>query len=166
MPRKDGISAVLEAFENSNWDEIHLVTDEVEIHLSAHSQVPDPGVPRLATPPQTSHASGTEVGPLEEPSALLEGESGELVDDGFVDVVASTPGIFWRSPSPGAAPFVEVGTSVSVGDTMCIVEVMKLMGTITAPVEGVVVQVRGTNGEPVAGGDVLFRVRPTGNEQP
>jgi acetyl-CoA carboxylase biotin carboxyl carrier protein len=71
-------------------------------------------------------------------------------------------GIFWRSPSPGAPPFVSVGDPVTEETTVCIIEVMKLMHRVPAGVRGTVVQVAGTNGEPVETGDVLFRINPSG----
>jgi biotin carboxyl carrier protein len=78
------------------------------------------------------------------------------------EIVAPSPGIFWRSPSPGAPPFAEVGTRVDADAVLCIVEIMKLMNTITAPRSGAVVEVLAGNGEQVERGQALFRIRPDG----
>jgi acetyl-CoA carboxylase biotin carboxyl carrier protein len=64
-------------------------------------------------------------------------------------------GTFYRAASPGAKPFVEVGDSVQVGDTLCIIEAMKLMNEIEADKAGVVKQVLAENGQPVEFGQPL-----------
>jgi acetyl-CoA carboxylase biotin carboxyl carrier protein len=64
-------------------------------------------------------------------------------------------GLFWRAPSPGAPPFVEVGSPVAAGETVAIVEVMKLMNHVTATVSGTVTAVLAENGQPVEFGQVL-----------
>ncbi|HVS84262.1 MAG TPA: biotin/lipoyl-containing protein [Gaiellaceae bacterium] len=82
-------------------------------------------------------------------------------EDGVVDVTAPMVGTFYRSPTPGAAPFVEVGSEVDEGTQLCILEVMKLMNSVVAGVRGVVAEVCVENAAPVQFGDVLFRVRAT-----
>ena len=64
-------------------------------------------------------------------------------------------GTFYRSASPGAKPFVEVGDSVQIGDTLCIIEAMKLMNEIESDKSGVVKQVLVENGQPVEFGQPL-----------
>ena len=64
-------------------------------------------------------------------------------------------GTFYRAASPGAKPFVEVGDSVEVGDTICIIEAMKLMNEIESDKAGVVKQVLAENGQPVEFGQPL-----------
>lgn len=78
---------------------------------------------------------------------------------GLVDVIAPMVGIVYRGASPGAPPFVEVGNEVRVGTQLCIIEVMKLMNSVTAGVAGTVAEVCVENGAAVQYGDVLFRVR-------
>ena len=69
-------------------------------------------------------------------------------------------GVFYRSPEPGAPPFVEVGARVEEGATMGLVEVMKMFNGVTAPVGGEVVEVLAANDEFVEFGQPLFRLRP------
>jgi acetyl-CoA carboxylase biotin carboxyl carrier protein len=71
-------------------------------------------------------------------------------------------GLFWRAPSPGAPPFVEVGQQVAAGDTVAIVEVMKLMNHVAAPVDGVVTAILVENGESVEFGQPLVVIDPEG----
>lgn len=80
--------------------------------------------------------------------------------DGLVDVISPMVGTFFRSPSPGAAPFVDVGSRVDTQTQVCIIEVMKLMNSVVAGARGVVVEICVENGTPVQYGEVLLRVRP------
>lgn len=81
------------------------------------------------------------------------------VDDGSVDVTSPFVGTFYRSPSPDAPAFVEVGSVVRTGQTLCIVEAMKLMNEIEADVSGTVVEIYAQNGKSVEFGQKLFRVK-------
>jgi len=69
-------------------------------------------------------------------------------------------GTFFRSPTPDASPFVEVGSSVSKGQVLCIVEAMKLMNEIESDVDGIVVKILVENGQPVEYGEPLFLIEP------
>lgn len=69
-------------------------------------------------------------------------------------------GTFYRSPSPEAAPFVEIGQTVEVGQVVCIIEAMKLMNEIKSEIRGKVVEIGVDNAEPVEFGQALFRVAP------
>jgi acetyl-CoA carboxylase biotin carboxyl carrier protein len=71
-------------------------------------------------------------------------------------------GLFWRAPSPGAPPFVEVGARVATGDTVAIVEVMKLMNHVASPVDGVVTAILVENGDSVEFGQPIVVVDPEG----
>jgi acetyl-CoA carboxylase biotin carboxyl carrier protein len=70
-------------------------------------------------------------------------------------------GTFYRSPSPDAPPYAEVGNRVKKGQIICIVEAMKLMNEIESEVSGEVVEVLPSNGQPVEYGEPLFRIRPS-----
>ena len=69
-------------------------------------------------------------------------------------------GTFYRAPAPGEPNFVEVGNRVDVGQTVCILEAMKLMNELEAEVSGEVVEILVDNGTPVEFGQVLMRVKP------
>jgi acetyl-CoA carboxylase biotin carboxyl carrier protein len=77
-----------------------------------------------------------------------------------VDVAAPLPGTFYRAPRPGAAAFVEVGSQVSAGTVVAIVETMKLMNSVHAGTTGRVAQILIANGEPVTQGAALMRIEP------
>jgi acetyl-CoA carboxylase biotin carboxyl carrier protein len=81
----------------------------------------------------------------------------------LVDVKSPMVGTFYRAPAPEAPPYVEAGSHVSKGQTLCILEAMKLMNELECEVDGVVREVLADNGEPVEFGQVLFRVEPSGS---
>ncbi len=84
-------------------------------------------------------------------------------DDRYADCVTVTSpmvGTFYRSPEPGADPFVDVGANVDEGQALCIVEAMKLMNEIVAETGGEVVAIFANDGEPVEFGQRLFAIRP------
>ena len=79
---------------------------------------------------------------------------------GLVDVPAPVVGTVYHAPAPGEPPFVEVGRRVERGAQLCIIEVMKLMNSVDAPLAGRVAEVCVENGAAVGYGDVLFRIEP------
>jgi acetyl-CoA carboxylase biotin carboxyl carrier protein len=99
------------------------------------------------------------------PSSATSSESGAEADlrgreDLFL-VKSPIVGTFYGSPSPGAEPFVKVGTHVDSGQTLCIVEAMKLMNEIESEVSGEVLRIFVENGQPVEYGQPLFGIRPS-----
>jgi acetyl-CoA carboxylase biotin carboxyl carrier protein len=78
------------------------------------------------------------------------------------DIKSPMVGTFYKSPEPGAHPYVKVGTRVTTGQTVCIIEAMKIMNEIEAEVTGVIREVCVDDAQPVEYGQVLFRVDPNG----
>ena len=78
----------------------------------------------------------------------------------LVEITAPMVATFYRSPAPGEPSFVELGARISVGQTVCILEAMKLMNELEAEVSGEVVEILVENGTPVEFGQVLMRVKP------
>ncbi|MGJ5676338.1 MAG: acetyl-CoA carboxylase biotin carboxyl carrier protein [Nostochopsis sp.] len=78
----------------------------------------------------------------------------------FTEVTSPMVGTFYRAPAPGEALFVEVGDRIRSGQTVCIIEAMKLMNEIEAEVSGQVVEILVQNGEPVEYGQPLMRINP------
>ena len=81
------------------------------------------------------------------------------VNKNAVSVTSPLVGTFYRAPTPGAALFVEVGQEVKAGDTLCIVEAMKVMNEIKGEVNGKVLEIKAENGKPVEFGQVLFLIK-------
>lgn len=154
------IRELTDAFEASDWDEINLEIDGVRIQLSATPAVDESSARgtgldersvRAAGTGQGSGAAGGGVGPRTCLPRCRRGRTG-------TPVAAPSPGIFWRAPSPGEPPFVEVGDRVEADTVVCIVELMKLMNRVVAGVSGTVTAVLADNGQPVEKGGSLVLV--------
>jgi oxaloacetate decarboxylase alpha subunit len=105
--------------------------------------------------------------PVEAPTSLVgeapeqaEPEEIEALTDGVMRIEAPMVGTFYRAPQPGAPPFVEEGDAVGPGQTLCILEAMKLMNEVKAEVEGIVRTIHVQNGQPVEFGQPLFDLEP------
>ena len=105
-----------------------------------------------AAPPATAPAPGTEGEAREAPRAGA----------GLKEIKSPMVGTFYKSPEPGADPYVKAGTRVTPGQTVCIIEAMKIMNEIEAEIAGVVREVLVDDAQPVEFGQVLFRVDPNG----
>ena len=75
-------------------------------------------------------------------------------------------GTFYRAPQPGAAPFVEEGQPIGAGQTLCILEAMKLMNEVKAEQEGIVRRIVPQNAQPVEYGELLFELEPVNGRPP
>lgn len=100
--------------------------------------------------------------PVNKPTVLREKIIAETEDETqrLVTITSPIVGTFYRSPSPEASPFVEIGTKVNKSQVLCIVEAMKLMNEIESDVDGVVVKILVENGQPVEYGEPLFLIDP------
>jgi acetyl-CoA carboxylase biotin carboxyl carrier protein len=105
-----------------------------------------------AHPPAAATAAAAEAEPREAPRPGA----------GLKDIKSPMVGTFYKSPEPGADPYVKNGTRVSPGQTVCIIEAMKIMNEIEAEIAGVVREILVDDAQPVEFGQVLFRVDPNG----
>lgn len=80
-------------------------------------------------------------------------------DNDYISIKSPMVGVFYAAPAENAEPFVSVGDSISKGDTLCIIEAMKLMNEIPADAEGIISEICVTNGQVVEYGTELFRIR-------
>ena len=92
-------------------------------------------------------------------SSLHQEETPQFPPDAVV-IRSPIVGTFYRSPSPDSPPYVEVGEAVEKGQTLCIIEAMKIMNEIESEVKGEIVDILAENGEPVEYGEPLFLVKP------
>lgn len=99
--------------------------------------------------------------PIQRP-AVPEKEIEEAIpqEENLVTITSPIVGIFYRSPSPDASPFVEEGSNVKKGQVLCIVEAMKLMNEIESDIDGIVRKILVENGQPVEYGEPLFLIEP------
>lgn len=165
------LKALMDSFESSDWDELTLTLASGDsLHLSRDPDSPDPlappppPVPPPAAPAAVTPAASAEPAPAEPAPAEPAPSTSSPASTDFpgVPVSSTTVGIFWVAPAPGAPPFVEVGDRVAAGDTIGIVEVMKLMNHVPAGVDGVISAILVGNGEPVEYGQALVVIDPEG----
>jgi oxaloacetate decarboxylase alpha subunit len=110
---------------------------------------------------QTEESAGAGAplppGSVEEEAAVAEGHPRE---DGVIRIESPMVGTFYSAPQPGAPPFVEIGDPVATGQTVCILEAMKLMNEVKAEAEGIVRKILVENAQPVEFGQLLFELEP------
>ncbi len=114
-----------------------------------------PASPAVAPPPAALLES-----PANGPAPAAPPGPVATAEDGLVQLASPIVGTFYRAPSPGAPPFVEVGDRVRKGQVLCIVEAMKLMNEIESEIDAEVVEILVANGQPVEYGEILFKLRP------
>lgn len=168
------MKALLDAFDASDWLQMTVTIGNDRLHLSRRADGDAGGDAIASTSVSTAvDAAGLETAaPAAAPTAEPEDPGAQGTADTPLSQLEQLPrgsviespsvGLFWRAPSPGAPPFIETGQAVSEGDTLAIVEVMKLMNHVTAPVGGVVAAILPGNGEHVEHGQPLVVIDPEG----
>lgn len=163
------LDKLMQIFDNSQSETLELEFNDTKIKLSKKAGLETTGN-NQGTIIQIGQTSGAMSMPAAQPMAAAPVASSSAP----APAAASTPaiavsdshevkspivGTFYRSPSPDSDPFVEIGSRVSIGQTLCIIEAMKLMNEIECDVNGVVEQVLLTNGTPVEYNQVLFKIK-------
>ncbi len=139
------LKTLIELVESSGIAELEIQEGEERVRITrAVASGAAPTAVPVAVPAVTAPVAGA-VAP----------DPGEPAEPEGHQVKSPMVGTFYRAASPGAKPFVEVGDSVEVGDTLCIIEAMKLMNEIESDKSGVVKQVLAENGQPVEFGQPL-----------
>ena len=146
------VKKLIELLEESGISELEIHEGEESVRISRYSQAPAAPAyaPPMAAAPQVTISPGEQPAPSGEPAAVAKEEiSGHAINSPMV-------GTFYRAPSPGAKAFVEVDDHVNVGDTLCIVEAMKLLNQIESDKVGKIKAILVENGQPVEYGEPLF----------
>jgi acetyl-CoA carboxylase biotin carboxyl carrier protein len=121
------------------------------------------GTPAFVAPPAMFHGAGPMAPAGAAPGAAdMEPREALRAAAALKEIKSPMVGTFYKSPEPGADPYVKVGNRVTTGQTVCIIEAMKIMNEIEAELGGVVREVLVDDAQPVEFGQVLFRVDPNG----
>ena len=147
------VKKLIELLEESNIDEIEIAEGEESIRISRTSRLAAAAPMQYAAPAPMQYAAPAPAPAAPEAAAAPVAAASEPSDHA---VKSPMVGTFYRSPSPTSPAFVEVGQKVSAGDTICIVEAMKMMNQIEADKAGVVKQILVENQEPVEFDQPLF----------
>jgi acetyl-CoA carboxylase biotin carboxyl carrier protein len=151
------VKKLIELLEESGIAEIEITEGEESVRISRY------GTSQIVT--QLSHAAPQPTGPAAAPAATpsappaalpAPAAPAEKVHAAENVVAAPMVGTFYASAAPGAKPFVDIGSDVKVGQTLCIIEAMKMMNQIESDKEGRVTAILARNGEPVEFGQPLF----------
>lgn len=146
------IKKLIELLEESNLAEIEIHEGEESVRLSRSTAAPAP-VAALPAPVATPAAAAPTPAPAASDDEDAGLPDGELVRSPMV-------GTFYDSPNPDSDPFVKEGQKVSKGETLCLVEAMKMFNQIESEVSGTVVAVLVESGQPVEFDQPLFVIRP------
>jgi acetyl-CoA carboxylase biotin carboxyl carrier protein len=138
------LKTLIELVENSGIAELELTEGEEHVRISRTSSVAAPMQHMYAAAPQAAPAPAVAAAP-----AAPAAPEGHVIKSPMV-------GSFYRSPSPGAKSFVDIGQSVNAGDTLCIIEAMKLLNEIETDKAGVIKAILVENGQAVEFGQPLF----------
>ena len=146
------VKKLIELLEESGIAEIEITEGEESVRISRNS--PAAAAPQYIQAPMQQQAPAPAPAPAGGESGASEAE-GDGIPSGHV-VTSPMVGTFYRAPNPGAKAFADVGDSVNVGDTLCIIEAMKMMNQIESDKGGKVKAILVENGEPVEFGQPLF----------
>ncbi|KMT55841.1 acetyl-CoA carboxylase biotin carboxyl carrier protein [Pseudomonas fildesensis] len=146
------VKKLIELLEESGIDELEIKEGEESVRISRHSKTP---AQQFYAPQMQAPAPA--AAPAAAPVAAAPTAPAAPVLNGFV-VKSPMVGTFYRTPAPTSPAFVEVGKTVKVGDTICIVEAMKMMNHITAEKAGVIESILVENGQPVEYDQPLFTI--------
>jgi acetyl-CoA carboxylase biotin carboxyl carrier protein len=156
------IERLIRVFDDSGVDSLEIERGGTRVKLSktaptaAMPFVIPGGAEGLGARPAVPQAPP----PPAEPGPRPPAERGAPPTRELIEVTSPMVGTFYRAPAPDAPAYVEVGKRVSPGDTLCIIEAMKLMNELVSEVSGTITEVCVENAQPVEFGQVLFRVDP------
>lgn len=152
------LKKLIELVEESSIAELEITEGEEKVRISkmGSAMVPNyafmsPAMQQPMPPSTPQTAAATPITEIN--SSTL--DNSHRIPEGHL-VKSPMVGTFYRSASPGANPFIEIGQTVKVGDTLCIIEAMKLLNEIEADKNGVIKAVLTENGQPVEYGEPLF----------
>src|SRR6202012_4074060 len=147
------VKKLIELLEESGISELEISEGEESVRISRH---PRGGVQTAAQPAQVMYAPPAPAAAAPAPAAAAAGSAERTQRNDEHTVTSPMVGTYYASASPGAKPFVEIGSEIKVGQILCIIEAMKMMNQIESDKEGRVTAMLAKNGEPVEFGQPLF----------
>ena len=150
------VKKLIELLEESGIAEIEISEGEESVRISRYPQ----GTPQTFAAPMQMMAPAPGPAPTAAATADDPADTNRPAENDGHKVEAPMVGTYYEGPSPGAKPFVEIGSTVQPGDTLCIIEAMKMMNQIESDIGGRVVSILAENGSPVEFGQSLFIIEP------
>jgi acetyl-CoA carboxylase biotin carboxyl carrier protein len=155
----DQLRQLLALLGESDIQELRLEGDD--FRLEVRRNLPASALPlTVLQAPQPAAVPAAPAVPAAAPAPSAPPPPAAAVRGDLQAITAPMVGTFYRAPAPGEAPFVEVGSRVTPGQPVCILEAMKLMNELETEISGDVVEILVENGTPVEFGQVLMRIKP------
>ena len=145
------LKTLIDLVAESGIAEIEVTEGEDKVRIVKHANAPAAPAPAAAPAPVAAALPVSAAAAASAPAPAPEPAAGQIVKSPMV-------GTFYRAPGPDAKPFVEVGQVVKPGDTLCIIEAMKLLNEIEAEVGGAIREILVENGQAVEYGQALFMI--------
>jgi acetyl-CoA carboxylase biotin carboxyl carrier protein len=160
---QEDVLLILKLLDESAFDELHVETEDLKLWATKHgrgiSPPPTPTIEPASAAGQEQNLSATKLAgskvEAQLPKQTLEQSAAR---QGLMPIIAPMLGTFYRTPKPGAPPYVEEGSMVNEDDPVCIIEVMKLFNTVKAGVRGRIVQICAEQGQMVEFQQTLFLI--------
>ena len=146
------VRELLAMLNQTDVEELCLKSNDFELTIRKGT----PSMTAPAAPASTSPGQAAEQLPMQPSLSAAPAPN----DKNWVEVTSPIVGTFYRSPAPDEPSFIEVGDVIQRGQTLCIIEAMKLMNELDAEVSGEVMEIVVENGKPIQFGDLLMRIRP------
>ena len=150
------VKKLIELLEESGLAELEITEGEESVRISRHMS----GAPVQYAMPPMQYAAAPAPATAGGPSTGTAGTAPASSGPAGHKVLSPMVGTYYEAPAPGSPNFVKIGDQVQAGDTLCIIEAMKMMNQIEADVSGKVVAALAKNGEPVEFGQALFVIEP------
>jgi acetyl-CoA carboxylase biotin carboxyl carrier protein len=166
----DDVLAILKIIDASPYDEVRIEHGDLKLHVRKRGDGSSLESGRPLSPPAedaaqnraplqpAAQAHSSSAVPSHRDQASPESAAQPQLAEGLVAVRAPMLGTFYRAPAPGERPFVDVGDKVEPGDTVCLMEVMKLFNSVKAGIAGTVVKIAVENGSMVEHGQALILI--------
>ena len=156
------VAEIMRLVEQSSFDELTLEIDGMKLTLRRGGAAQLANGEAVGEPLASVNSTPATSSPAAAVAASKSAPVPVAADPDLQDVPAPLLGTFYRSPKPGAPPFVEIGSTVEEDTVVAIIEVMKLMNTVRAGVRGTVSEILARDGALVEYGEPILRVRKTG----
>lgn len=163
---EDEVTQILKLIEESSFDELNLTMGDLKLVVRKRSGSSTVREESLIKAPTESVITEKPVIELrkEKPESKVQEikeKAGEILEEGFLPIKSPMLGTFYIRPAPGAPSYVEVGSFVEIGDTVCLIEVMKVFNAVKAGLKGTIEKILIESGQLVEYGQPLFLVRPS-----
>lgn len=149
------IKKLIEMLETSGIAELEITEGEESVRISRYGQTPP--MPAMPYPPQAYNITAPAPAAAAAPAAEA-APAGKTAPDGKI-IRSPMVGTFYNAPAPDADPFIKLGDDIKAGDTVCIIEAMKMFNRIEADFGGKIVEILVENGQPVEYDEPLFVVK-------